>query len=110
MQPEVIEFLAAGACSTLLLAWFAYPGHILKSLTRAQQKISYLLSPGLATGLALATCFRSLFPSLSNPAKKPLTWIPIALSGLGAMMVQSSAFGFVFWLCWSLIAQFSDQL
>ena len=106
MRPHLIEFLAAGTFFTLLLAWFACPSNILKSLTRAQQKISYLLAPGLTTGLALATYFRKLLPSLSHPASQPLAWIPIAISALTAIFVQSSAFGFVLWLFWSIVVQF----
>jgi len=106
MRPQLMEFLAAGVFFTLLLAWFACPSNILKSLTQAQQKISYLLAPGLATGLALATYFRKLLPSLAHPASQPLAWIPIAVSALTAVFVQSSAFGFVLWLLWSLVSQF----
>ncbi len=106
MRPHLFEFLAAGAFFTLLLAWFACPGNILKSLTRTQQKISYLLAPGLTTGLALATYFRRLLPSLSHPATQPLAWLPIAISALTAILVQSSAFGFVLWLFWSIVVQF----
>lgn len=105
MRPHLFEFLAAGAFFTLLLAWFACPGNILKSLTRAQQKISYLLAPGLTTGLALATYFRKLLPSLSYPASQPLAWIPITLSAIAAVFVQSSAFGFVLWVLWNIVAQ-----
>lgn len=101
MRPHLFEFLAAGAFFTLLLAWVACPGNILKSLTRTQQKISYLLAPGLT----LATYFRKLLPSLSHPATQPLAWIPIAISALTAIFVQSSAFGFVLWLFWSIVAQ-----
>ncbi|MEP7366987.1 MAG: hypothetical protein ABI972_27320 [Acidobacteriota bacterium] len=108
MRPQLIEFLGAGALFTLLLAWFACPSNILKSLTRVQQKISYLLSPGLATGLAFVTFFRRLVPSLSCPASNALAWIPIAISALSAVFVQSSAFGFVFWLLWSLVSQFQS--
>lgn len=108
MRPHLFEFLAAGVCVTFLFAWFAYPGHILKSLTRVQQKISYLLAPGLTTGLALATFFRKFLPSLSHPGSQPLTWIPIAISALTAVFVQSSAFGLVLWLIWSLVARFRD--
>ena len=104
MRPELYEFIAAGAVLTAALAWFAYPGHIFRSRTRTQEKISYLLALGLATGLALATFFRRLVPSLSCPASNALAWIPIAVSALGAIFVQASVFGLVFWLCWSLVA------
>jgi len=106
MRRSLLIFLAAGAVLTLLMAWFAYPGHILKSQTRLQQRLSYLLAPGLATGLALATFFRSLVPSLSNPATNPLTWLPIAIAGLAAVFVQSSAFGLVIWVAWRIVSEF----
>jgi uncharacterized membrane protein len=106
MRPQLYEFLAAGAFLTLVLAWFAYPGHIFRSRTRTQQKISYLLALGLATGLALATLFRRLVPSLSCPASNALAWIPITLSALAAVFVQATAFGLVFWLVWSVVSQF----
>jgi len=98
MHRELAAFLLTGAVLTIALAWLAYPGHILRSQTRLQQRVSLLLAPGLATGLALATLFRSLLPSIAHRPVHPLTWIPIGLSSLGALLVQSSVFGMVLWL------------
>lgn len=98
MPREFYSFLLAGALITLSIAWLAWPGHILKSQTRLQQRLSLLLAPGLATVLALVTMFRSLLPTLSPRAANPLTWIPIGLSSILALLVQSSVFGFVLWL------------
>lgn len=98
MHREFAAFLLAGASLTILLAWLAYPGHLLRSQTRLQQRFSLLLAPGLATGLALATLFRSLLPAPAARLAHPLTWIPIGLSSAAALLVQSSVFGLVLWL------------
>ena len=98
MHRELAAFLIAGALLTISLALLAWPGHILKSQTRLQQRLSLLLAPGLATALSLVTLFRSLLPAHSLRASNTLTWIPFGLSSLGALLVQSSVFGLVLWL------------
>jgi len=99
MRRQLLLYLAAGLAVSLVVAWFAWPGNLLKSQTRTQQRLSYLLAPGLATGLGLATLVRSLAPSLANPFSKIVMAVCIA----GAVTVQSSVFGFLFWLAARLL-------